>query len=156
MKMKTLLTLNIALLLAFNSFSQKDTLSFIKNDYLFQINLHSILDYWQISDDSVDYYTNALLNANAKGEAFSEDTILNFGYHEFSFDDLLLIIESNHSLVKIKRISDNEWVKYKVKIMKKKNPSLGIGGSSETSLMIIDKKKRIEIIHEVIGHSLAC
>ncbi len=154
--MKTLLTLHITLLLSFNSDGQKDTLSFIKNDYLFQIDAKSILNYWHISNDSVDFYTDAILDANVNGEVHSEDTILNFGYQEFSFDDLLLIVESNHSLVKIKRISDNEWIEYKVKMVEKKSPSRGIGGSSETSLIIIDKKKRIEIIHEEIGHSLAC
>jgi len=153
--MKVLLIANLVLL-TFNSFSQKNSLTFIKNGYSFQTDARTMINYLQIERDSVEYYTNKLIELNSKKPEFSSDTSITIGTRAVSFGDVLQVFDSNHALVTIKNLSDNRVVKYKVKIMKVSAATGGIGGTSETYLIIKDKRKKVEIVREIIRRSLAC
>jgi len=144
------------LIITFNSYGQGNTITFTHNRYLFQTDVETILNYLQIEDDSIDLYTNKIIEViNRKSELPSDSTI-EIGKLTLDFNDMIHIFNENHSSVKISRESDGETVKYKVKSIKEKTDSHGIGGSDKTILIIIDRKKRVEIAREIIGISLAC
>lgn len=151
------LVIYFVLVTTFSSRCQPDTITFVHNKYEFQTDIKTILDYLLIATDSIDTYTNRLREINSSRPKFDSDSILPIlGDHDLRFSDILLILESNHRLVKIKRTSDSQFIRFKVKTIKKRHPSYGIGESSETILIIIDKKYRKEIVLEVVRRNLAC
>lgn len=147
----------ILLLINFNSFSQKDTIALIHQGYSFQVEISTLIKHYQIEVDSVEYYKKGLFELFNKKPEISSALTLEFGEIIIDFGSILDIFDKNHSSIKIKRIIDNQLVKFKVKYIQVEDRFKGIvGGSSKTYIIIIDKKKRVEIVNEIISRSLAC
>jgi hypothetical protein len=143
-------------LLAFSSFGQEKTITFKHNDYLFVMEVDSIVHYFQIEEDSISKYENMLIeNLNRKLD-FTSDTIIEFGQYVFYTDDLLSMIEKNPNTIRILRESNKKMVKFKFKTRKVKIHNQGIGGSSKTFLVLIDRKNRKEIARSTVSRNVGC
>ena len=146
----------IILLHSLCAIGQQDTIKVLHNGYSIQTDTRTIIDHFQIKEDSINYYADGISEIIESSPSYSSDFVIEFAAIVIDLICILEILSLDQSSIVIKRVSDNQIVNYKVKYEKRNVNTYGLGGSSETWIKIIDKKKRVVIAYEIIFRNLAC
>jgi hypothetical protein len=152
---KLIFFIGILSLTSLNLNSQNNFLVFEHNGYFFKAEIEQLIDFSHIDIDSLEQYENTIQRICQKGSYSSNDSI-QIGQYSIVFNDVVTLMSYKKSKVEIFNTINSKPIRIKTKTITKYHTAPGLGKSSVTELIIIDRKKRKEITREVIKRVLAC